>query len=164
MKAKEFLIILAIILVLVVLIAVLSKDDKVDVPANNNPSQGSVEGNDNNSTLTNNEDFVSTGLDGTKINTSDELKKVKTFEDLEFSNIKIVTLNNSTDLTADIKNPTSKTLGNYPIDITVLDKDGKTLTVIGGYVDTVEAGKTVKLNAGATSDFANAYDFKITKK
>ena len=43
------------------------------------------------------------------------------------------------------------------------DKEGNEITRIGGYIDRVNAGEIAQLNASATSDFANAYDFEIVK-
>ena len=53
---------------------------------------------------------------------------------------------------------------NFPVEIIILDKEGNEITRIGGYIDKVKAGEKVELNASATSDFANAYDFDIVKK
>ena len=102
-------------------------------------------------------------LDGTKVNTSDKLSETKTLEGLEISNIKLVENENLSKLTADVKNPTSETLGDYEVKITLIDKDGKELVTIAGYIDKVQAGETVELNASVAVDVANAYDLKISK-
>ena len=159
MKAKELMIVLLIIIVLliVIIVAVNANKNKGNEENTQTPAIGVVEENKV-------EEFVEVQEDGSKVNKSEELKKTKTIDGLEISNIRLVENNNVSQVVADVKNPTSKTLGDFPIDIVVKDKAGKEITTIGAYIDKVEAGKTVQLHASATSDFANAYDFEIVKE
>ena len=159
MKAKELMIVLLIIIVLliVIIVAVSANKNKENEENTQTPAIGVVEENKV-------EEFVEVQEDGSKVNTSEELKKTKTIEGLEISNIRLVENNNVSQVVADVKNPTSKTLGDFPIDIVVKDKAGKEITTIGAYIDKVNPGETVELNASATSDFANAYDFEIVKE
>ena len=158
MKAKELLIILLIILffLIVITIAVNSRDDREVEETPQTPEIGVTEENEV-------EEFVEVQEDGSKVNTSEELKKTKTIDGLEISNIRLVENNNVSQVVADVTNPTNGTLGDFPVEIIVLDKEGNEITRIGGYIDRVNAGETVQLNASATSDFANAYDFEIVK-
>ena len=159
MKAKELMIVLLIIIVLliVIIVAVNANKNKGNEENTQTPAIGVVEENKV-------EEFVEVQEDGSKVNTSEELKKTKTIDGLEISNIRLVENNNVSQVVADVKNPTSKTLGDFPIDIVVKDKAGKEITTIGAYIDKVNPGETVELNASATSDFANAYDFEIVKE
>ena len=158
MKAKELLIILIIILffLIVITIAVNSRDDRKVEEIPQTPEIGVTEENEV-------EEFVEVQEDGSKVNTSEELKKTKTIDGLEISNIRLVENNNVSQIVADITNPTNETRGDFPVDIIVRDKEGNKITTIGGYVDKVNPGKTAQLNASATSDFANAYNFEIVK-
>ena len=159
MKAKELLIILLIILFfsIVITIAVNSRDDRDVEETPQAPEIGVTEENEV-------EEFVEVQEDGSKVNTSEELKKTKTIDGLEISNIRLVENNNVSQIVADITNPTNETLGDFPVDIIVRDKEGNEITTIGGYIDKVNPGETAQLNASATSDFANAYDFEIVKE
>ena len=158
MKAKELLIILLIILffLIVITIAVNSRDDREVEEIPQTPEIGVTEENEV-------EEFVEVQEDGSKVNTSEELKKTKTIDGLEISNIRLVENNNVSQIVADITNPTNETLGDFPVDIIVRDKEGNEITTIGGYIDKVKPGETAQLNASATSDFANAYDFEVVK-
>ena len=158
MKAKELMIVLLIIIVLliVIIVAVNVNKNKENEENTQTPAIGVVEENKV-------EEFVEVQEDGSKVNTSEELKKTKTIEGLEISNIRLVENNNVSQVVADVTNSTNGTLGDFPVEIIVLDKEGNEITRIGGYIDRVNAGETVELNASATSDFANAYDFEIVK-
>ena len=159
MKAKELMIALFIIIVLliVIIVAVNVNKNKGNEENTQTPEIGVVEENKV-------EEFVEVQEDGSKVNTSEELKKTKTIDGVEISNIRLVENDNVSQVVADIKNPTNKILGDFPIDIIVKDKTGKEITRIGAYIDKVNPGETAQLNASATSDFANAYDFEIVKE
>ena len=110
------------------------------------------------------EEFVEVQENGSKVNMSEELKKTKTIDGLEISNISLVENNNVSKIVANVTNSTNKTLGGFLVDIIVKNKDGKEITTIGAYIDKVKSGETVQLNASATSDFVNANDIEIVKK
>lgn len=157
MKGKEIMIVSGIIIVLLLVIiigATINKNN--DNPVN--PQVGEIGQN-----VSSDGEFTEVMLDGTKVNTSDALSKTKEVDGLEISNIRLVEKDNVSQLLADVKNPTSSTKGDFPVNIIVLDKSGNEIVNIGGYIDKVNAGETVQLNASATVDFANAYDFKVEK-
>ena len=157
MKVKQIMIVLFIIIALLLVIIIgMSIKNKKEGQNLQSPIVGMVEENKI-------EEFVEVKSDGTKVNTSNQLSKTKKIDGLEISNIKLTENGNVSQIIADVKNPTSSTLGDFAINITILDKAGNEIAVIGGYIDKVEAGKTVQLNASATVDFANAYDFKVSK-
>ena len=158
MKVKQIMIVLFIIIALLLVIIVgMSVKNKKEGQNPQGPTVGMVEENKI-------EEFVEVQEDGSKVNTSKELSKTKKIDGLEISNIRLVEKNNVSQVVADVKNPTNKTLGDFPIDIIAIDKNGNEIVRIGGYVDRVSAGETVQLNASATVDFANAYDFKVEKE
>ena len=156
MKAKEIMIVLLVIILLLIVIIVAVNANKKTEENTQTSEIGVIEENKV-------EEFVEVQEDGSKVNTSEELKKTKTIDGLEISNIRLVENNNVSQVVADVTNPTNGTLGDFPVEIIVKDKEGNEITRIGGYIDRVNAGETVQLNASATSDFANAYDFEVVK-
>lgn len=158
MKKNEVKMILILILVAIIIIAVLVKvrDGKASVSENGN-SNGTVETENAEETG----EFVQVLEDGTKLNTSSKLAETKTFGNYEVSNIQLTEQNGQSLILADVKNIGSAKAETVLIDITLLDKSGNEITTIGGIIGDVEAGETVQLNASATVDFANAYDFSI---
>ena len=159
MKLKEILIVGGIALILLAVIIVAGNKNKEEEEAGEGGQTpiGQVQENKV-------EEFVEVKSDGTKVNTSNQLAKTKTVEGLEISNIQLTENGNLSKITADIKNPTGQTRGDFAVKITILDKSGKEVVTIGGYIDKVTPGGTARLSASATVDFANAYDFKIVKK
>ena len=112
-----------------------------------------------------NNEYIKTEEEGTRVNTSDKIKKAKFIIDgLEISNIQLSELVGKTSLTADVKNSTEEKKGDIELTITLYKKDGSVLVEMGGYIGTVEAGATSKIDAAATLDYANAYDIKIEKR
>ena len=113
----------------------------------------------------NKNEYIKTEEDGTRVNTSDKIKKAKfTIDGLEISNIQLSELVGKTSLTADVKNSTEEKKGDIELTITLYKKDGSVLVEMGGYIGTVEPGATSKIDAAATLDYANAYDIKIEKR
>jgi len=157
MKKKELIIVLIIVAVLVGVILIARNKDNGEGQVQNPQQQvGKAE--------EKKEEFVEVQADGTKVNTSNQLSKTKTIDGLEISNIRLTEKGNVSQILADVKNPTSSVKGDFPIDIKILDKTGKEIAKIGGYIDKVQPGATAELNASATVDFANAYDFEVSKK
>ena len=153
MKDKKVWIVI-VILILILVVILISKGNK------NKENEG--KGTQENETQV--EEYVNTLSDGTKINTSNKLAEAKTIDGLEVSNIRLTEKNNLSKILATVKNPTNETKGGYAVIIKLIDKKGETLKEIEAYIDKVKAGDTVTLNTAATVDFANAYDFTITKK
>lgn len=110
-----------------------------------------------------NEAYVEKQEDGTKLNTSDKLKETKTLGYLEFSNIRLTSKNGESYLTATVKNVGTSMEGDDFITITILDESGKILTTVDAYLGTVAAGAEITLSSKTSSDFANAYDFTVSR-
>ena len=153
MKKKEKRFILMLIIVSIIIIAVLFniRNGKQKVEVENEPV---VEN-------TISEEFVEVLDDGTKMNVSNKLSETKTFGNYEVSNIQLTENNGQSLILADVKNIGDTKSEVILIDITLLDKDGNEITTIGGIIGDIEPGASTQLNASATMDFANAYDFSI---
>ena len=120
-----------------------------------------------NETIENNtvvEEFVEVLEDGTRLNTSSKLDETKKFEGLEISNLQITEKDNVTLLLGTITNVSQTKQGGYPINIKLIDKDGNEIITIVAIIGELEPGESTQLSTNAISDFANAYDFIITRK
>ena len=102
--------------------------------------------------------------DGTQLNTSSKLNEIKKFDGLEISNIQITQKDNVSLLLAKIANISNTKQGGYVIDIKIIDKQGNEIKTVPFLVKELEPGETTQLNASATFDFVDAYDFVISKK
>lgn len=153
MKDKKFWIAVGVLIILMIFLIVKVKSKGKD------KNQDIIQENQ-----TKVEEFVNTLSDGTKVNTSNKLAETKIIDGLEVSNIRLTEKNNLSKILATVKNPTTQDKGGYAVTIKLLDKNGDVLKEIEAYIDKVKAGDTVTLNTAATVDFANAYDFTITKK
>ena len=157
-KGALFICIVAIIAIVVIIIP------KGNRP-NNDVNNGNIVNNQSSQSVDNSiEEFVSVKEDGTKVNTSEQLKATKVVEGLQLSNIKLTTQNGITELTASATNTTDVTIETMDIIVSALDKDGNTLVRFLASVDNLEAGQVTNLKASVTADVANAYDFMVTKK
>lgn len=151
------LIIVLIVLILVVLgIAIVKNTNKKDLQEQNENVVQEQEQQIN-------EENVQILEDGTKLNVSEKLKENKTLDNLEIQNIQLTYRNGVTNILADVVNNGSSDFENTKIDITLQDEEGNTLYKIRGIIEKTPAGETSKLNTSITADFANAYDFTITK-
>ena len=145
---------LVLITVIVIIVAVvLSNRNKEDNSTDNVQA-----------TNTQTEEFVNVLSDGTKVNTSDRLHETKTFDGMEISNFQLTENENVTLLLGTITNKTTTVKGGYPVNIRILDKEGKEIKTTAAYITKIEPGESTQLNTSATFDYANAYDFEITKR
>lgn len=108
-------------------------------------------------------EFVNVLEDGTKLNKSNKLSETKTIDGLEIGNIQLTTKDNVSLILGEIKNNTDTARGGFPVDLTLIDKEGKEIITIGAYIQELKPGKSAQFNTSATFDFANAYDFTIKK-
>jgi len=110
------------------------------------------------------EEFVEVLEDGTKLNVSNKLEEVKTFEGMEITDIQITEKDNVTLLLGTVTNKSDKNQGGYPVEVVVLNKEGKEIKTVAAYIKELKPGESTQLSTSATSDYANAYDFTIRKK
>ena len=110
------------------------------------------------------EEFVDVLEDGTRINSSSSLHETKIFDGLEISDFQLTEKDNMTVLLGTITNNSSTAKGGYAVDIKVVDKDRNEMTTVVAYIKELQPGESTALNVSSTFDYANAYDFTITKR
>ena len=110
------------------------------------------------------EEVIQVLQDGTKLNTSEQLKQVKKIDGLEITNIQLTEKSGQTVLLADVTNTTNTDTKVIGINVIILDKQGKEIAKIPGVISPLKAGDTNQLNVGITEDYAYAYDFRIEKQ
>ncbi len=110
------------------------------------------------------EEFVQLLNDGTRLNTSEELKKTKTIDGMEITNIQLTEKGNQTLLLGKIKNTTDTIKGGFIANVTILDEKGNKIITIEAAINEIKPGESQQFSTSATFDYANAYDFKIEKK
>ncbi len=109
------------------------------------------------------EEFIDILDDGTKLNTSEQLQKMKTLEGLDIMELQLTEKDNQTVLIGTITNNLTTQLGGYLADITILDEQGSEMTTIQTYIPPLTSGQSTKLKVTIESDYANAYDVTIAK-
>lgn len=110
------------------------------------------------------EKTISTFDDGTVLNNSAKLHETKKVEEMEISQIQLTEKNGETQLIATITNTSSADQGDYPVIVKMLDKEGKEVGTMNGYVGKIKPQNSIKFSTEATLDSSNVYDFTITKK
>ena len=101
--------------------------------------------------------------DGTKKNISEELKKEKMIEGLQFTNMEL-TRQEETKLVADITNISDKATEMMKVEIIFLGKNGEETGKIEGIIPSLEPGKRTQFSTSVTIDYVDAQDFQIVKK
>lgn len=152
MKRKEKIMIIALIAIAV--IAVMWVVNRKKDNRNNGGQQNNIVKEEN----------VDVLGDGTKVNTSSKLQETKKFDGMEISNFQLTSKNNVTQLLGTITNKTQIKKGGYPVNIKIVDKSGKTIIIVAAYIGEIKPGESAQLSTSATFDYANAYDFSITKR
>lgn len=147
-KEKQMIGVLILITIIVIIIAIVMANNKEEKVENKAPK----------------EEFVNVLEDGTRLNTSDKLHQKKTFDGMEITNFQLTEKDNVTLLLGTITNTSDTARGGYPVNITVKDKQGNEIITVAGFIGELEPGKSTQLSTSATFDYANAYDFEITKK
>ena len=109
------------------------------------------------------EEFTTTLDDGTRLNTSSKLQETKRIEGVEIGGFQLTEKDNESILLGTATNTSNTTQGGYSVNITLIDKEGREIITIVGYVQTLAPGQSGQFSASATFDFANAYDFRISK-
>lgn len=110
------------------------------------------------------EKYVEILEDGTKRNISSKLQEEKELEGLKIGNIKITEKNGQFLLMANVRNTTNKDIQPFYINIILLNENGANIAVVTGAISPIKAGEKAILSASITEDYANAYDFEVTRK
>lgn len=160
MKDKKWWIFIVIV-ILIIIALLIFKNTRKKEQKEENTSQNNV------TIITsdnfNGNEFIEVQEDGTRLNKSEKFSTTKIVEGLEISNIRLTEKDNVTQIFADVKNTTDKSVEGFFVTITFLNKDGETIVILGGYIPSVEANGTATLNTNSTGDFANAYDFTVAR-
>lgn len=119
----------------------------------------------NNQIEQNVEKYVTNLDDGTKLNNSEELKKIKKYKDIEISNIQFTYENGKTILLADVKNTGSTKHTSEILKLTILGEDNQEIDKANVVIPDMEVGETDKINVTISGvDSVNAKNFKIEEK
>lgn len=155
MKKKEKIMIgiLVAITIVVIIIAIIMN--------NKNKKQNKVE---ENGTPAQEETFVEVLEDGTKLNNSSKLHETKQIDGMELTSIQLTEKNNVTLLLGTITNTSNTTRGGYPVKVKIVDKQGNEKVTIEAFIEKLEPGESSQFSTNATLNYADAYDFMITKK
>lgn len=101
--------------------------------------------------------------DGTKLNTRTTLNEAKSVNGLLISNIQLTEKDGLTTLLANVTNKTEKRTEFKRLKITFLDENGNEISSATAFLNPLEVGESTQLNASATSNYINAYDFKVVE-
>lgn len=153
-RNSSILAILLVIIVIIIAIVVFSNLFKKDNVSKNNE----------NATNTTSESYVEELGDGIVLNKSRALNETKEIGGFVVSNIQLTTKDGMTTLLADVKNNTGAKTTLKTAEITLLDNNNEELVTVKGIINEMEAGGTSKLNISMTSNYINAYDFKVVIK
>ena len=83
---------------------------------------------------------------------------------MEITDFQLTEKDNVTLLLGTITNTSNEKKGGYPVNIKVVDKQGNEIITVAAFFGELEPGQSTQLSTSATFDYANAYDFSITKK
>ena len=156
-KEKKVVFTLIAIMVIILIVVIIVKQ-----VGGGNDNTNTANMNGTSTTNTANEEKYTTELnDGTKLNTSEDLQGVKTYNNLEISNIQVTSQNGRTVIIADVKNNASTDHEAEIVKLTLLGENDEVLDVTYPVMPTIPAGGTEQFNSTTTADQANFKDFKI---
>lgn len=145
---KRMILILVVITIIVIAITVVVKNNKKK--AETNPDTGSE--------LTQNLE------NGSKVNTSEQLKQTKKVDDMELTDIQLTEVNGEATIRANATNNTAVAKKEFAITINVLNKNGEKISEVGAMIGSTKPGETRQINASINMSINEVYDFIIEKK
>lgn len=159
MKKKEKIVILVLLIITIALVVV----GIVTKKTNNNVTQVGSDKvqNDKEEKPSLDEEHVVTLEDGTRLSTSEALKKTKSFDGITVTDTQLTEKENKTVLLGTLTNTSNETKGGYFVNVVLEDENGNSLKSIRTYINELEAGKSGQLNISLTSDYVKAYDFSV---
>ena len=101
---------------------------------------------------------------GSKENVSTKLKEEKKYEGMTIKDIKLIANANVTEFVATVENTTGTDFTGAPVTIVFTNKTGEEVSRLEAYIGDTKAGQLSYINASATTDLTDAYDFSIVKK
>lgn len=157
MKKRDNLIITAIIAVIIITVIVV-----IVAVVNNNKKDGTQ--NNASGNTDNNTENVIVKEDGTKENSSSKIKEVKDFDGMKVKDVRLISQGGLSNFMATVENTSSQEKGDKPIVVSFVNKNGEEIATLEAYIGGVSAGSMTTIDASATSDLSNAYDFVIKYK
>jgi competence protein ComGC len=154
---KRWIVLLVAVVIIAIVFFVVMANINKRKDENSNTNNGTQQTADN----TANEQYTTKLDDGTKINTSKDFAKAKTYNNLEISNIQFTEKDGLSTLLADVKNNGTTTHEPEIVKLTLLDENGNTVVELKPSIGTIEAGKTEQINCMVSADVTNVKDFKI---
>ena len=125
----------------------------------------------NTNTVSEGEEIVETLTDttakqanGTIVNTSEKLKENKEIKGFKIVNISFKESGGQSELIADVMNETGSDQPGFLVDVVLYDKSGNEVGRIPASIISTKAGETIRLQAGITEHYVEAYDFKLEEK
>ena len=150
-KNNKRVVILLIIVVFLIILVTFLFSKNVDEQNNENVAKvNNVE-----------ESYVEEIEAGVKINKSTKLNEAKEVNGLLVTNIQLTAESGITTLLADVTNNTGNRTEAKVVNITLLDYEGQELTTVTGIIKELNVGETTQLNISLTTDYVNAYDFRV---
>lgn len=160
-EKRWIVLLIAVLLIAIVLIVGLGMNKEKNNAQEIQQGQTQEKTDDTKNGETTKEETYTTKLeDGTRLNTSEELKATKRYKDLEISNIQFTEKNGMSVLLADVKNIGSSTHEKETVKITITGEDGNK-TEVKALIGEIKAGETKKLNTSITANKVNASNFEI---
>ena len=151
-NSKKLVGIIATIVIIIIIISV------IFICIKNNEEKNTKNTTEQNIT---NESYVEEIESGVKLNKSTKLNEAKEVEGLTIANIQLTLDSGITTLLADVTNSSGSKTNAKTVQITLLDYEGNELTTVPGIIKELEVGETTQLNISLTSDYVNAYDFRV---
>ena len=158
---RNVIIVVAIIIVIVLVVALINRNKQNNEGETQGEATG-VEQQDQNAGLI---DMTATDNakveNGVKTNTSSDLAKEKTVENLTLTDIQLMAENGISNFTATVKNNAKTDFAGGVATVIFTNQDGSTYAQLDVYIPEIKAGETNSINASTTADIINAYDFTI---
>lgn len=132
-----------------------------------NKNKGTVESNvpaTTDQTAATTSENVKVSENGSKENVSTKLKEEKKYEGMSIKDIKLIANANVTEFVATVENTTGTDFTGAPVTIVFTNKTGEEVSRLEAYIGDTKAGQLSYINASATTDLTDAYDFSIVKK
>lgn len=146
---KKYLIIGIAIIIVVIIVIILVQQNKEESKESNTTGENVAES------------YVEEIDSGVKLNKSTKLNEAKEVEGLTIANIQLSGESGITTLLADVTNKSGAKTESKTVEITLIDYEGKELTTVPGIIKALDVGETTQLNISLTSDYVNAYDFRV---
>ena len=159
--------IIVLIIIIVSFVIVIKLNKKINV-TDNNVEINSIEDNVDkisddvakNSIDKNNKENVII-KNGEKVNTSNKLSQDKEFDGLKFTNVKLRSINGSTNFTANVKNISGKEYKSKSLKVKFMNSNGSEMGSLTIYIPDLSIDGETTVDSSITEDYVNAYDIKI---